>query len=232
MKKNIFFLPLFITSFVVKAQNDTTYIQDCYKITERKISNNRIVQFKIDTCNKKSIRGQYSTKYKILNKLVYENGVYFEYWDDHFGCIKLNGYFKIIEGATYVMNSPSGVWQEYYPNGYLLSEGQCKTLFFLLRADTVLNQNKILMIDELNPLDTVYLNYNQRTIDSLKGLVIYNGVNKLDIDSSKDYKASIFSNSYPSVISVKIGEWNYYNEKGQLIRKEYYSGGRLIKSIY
>ena len=85
------------------------------------------------------------------------------------------------------------------------------------------NKSKFQVIEYENPTDTTYLDYNERTIDSLNLLTGY-------VDSSMVGPKILGAITYPSRITFKVGEWDYYTESGELYRKEYYKNG-LIKNI-
>ncbi len=215
-----------------KGQEDRFFIDRCYKILEKRISDNRIKQKIVDTCLNQSKEIEYSIKDSLFGKPYSCDGQYAEYWDNHFTNIKLRGFYKRIRIGAVICSRPSGIWQEYSPNGKLLSEGACKIVCLQLKCPQgKLNSNcKIALVDDSNLLDTMYLDYNKVTRDSLKTLVVCSDIHQYDIQNSKILQASAFNFdlSFPSASSIKIGEWNYYNENGVLKRKEIYSEGRLL----
>ncbi|MFT3911442.1 MAG: hypothetical protein QM737_18610 [Ferruginibacter sp.] len=117
-----------------------------------------------------------------------------------------------------------GYIRTYYPNGKLESEGECRTIRYFQQAGSK-------VIFRIDKKDTVKIQYQGgETYDSIKALSKYSftsqlayetAYNELGLDSVIIY--------FPFYQRQKQGPWKYYNEKGDLLKKELYSMGKPVK---
>jgi len=193
-----------------RSQSDSLYISGCEKTRVHTISNNRMRMYAVDTCaNTSFIADKLSgTRHYI------EDGLFIEYWDNNFQNIERVGFYS--------ENHPTGLWQEYYKNGKLRYEGLCKLFsFFLKRAKTGYTDT-LKIVDETMPADTARLAFTNRAFDSIRGLQQY-----YEHDENLPHSKSF---GFPSTLGLKSGRWLYYDERGTLLKTDYYLHGTLIKS--
>jgi len=148
----------------------------------------------------------------------YENG---EYWKIfQFKNDSLNGpwieYYEVCgtvkSFGEYKSNKPIGLWKEFYFNNKIKSEGKYCDIE-IIKSD--INSENVLLVynfDQSNKIkDSAILTNN--LLDSLK---IEFGYQKND------------SFTFPIKRFIKDGEWKYYNEFGNIWRKELYDCGKIV----
>jgi len=151
------------------------------------------------------------------NRHYIRNGFCVEFYDSSFLHIRRKGY--------YLNDNETGMWQEFDSSGLLSLEGLCKLVMY--KPFFTKKMNKILRIDSENPMDTIYLDYTKKVMDSLQKSISY-------YDTFYYHGFPTDTSGYgmilPSHHSLKIGEWKYYNS-GKLRRKEFYIEGVMIRSF-
>jgi antitoxin component YwqK of YwqJK toxin-antitoxin module len=164
--------------------------------------------------NDKCVGFSFIAEVEIYQSQYRKSGLYVENYFADSNAIRRKGY--------YLNNKETGLWQEFYKNGKLKLQGSCKPVSYQLNKKY---PGKILKIDWDIPFDTTFLVDSKITLDSLKKTVWYG--DSLLIPKSQFKSVMVF----PSEYSLKVGEWNYYTESGELFRKEFYKNGTLIKLI-
>lgn len=200
---SILFLLLFTYS---TAQNKVFFeLPDSCKHFFKEVKKDSIFLMKvIDRCENLSViqlvtfeKGMYS-----------RNGVYHEFYDTAFKNLRKSGYF--LNGIE------TGHWKEYYINGKLKYEGNCK----IIKVTKLNSYPHTIWVIDMQKADTARILFNFKTLDSIKKLAQYHYYPPYE---SKGYL-------FPEFYSLRDGDWLYYSEAGALIKREVYKSGVLISN--
>jgi antitoxin component YwqK of YwqJK toxin-antitoxin module len=213
------FLILTLYSFLIKCQSDTTFWEYSGDLTcKQKFSDGYHILKK---------HGLIRQEFKIHDGKL--DGLFKDYYDN--GNLKCVANLKII-CLNYF--SYCGTYQEYYESGKIKTEGnylfvdsiECQSCFDHFEN----KQNKIVRNEFVRTglWKTFYENGYQES----KG--VYKGIHKIyyidcDYPANKKDPPSIFCAGGDSSEFLKNGEWEFYSNKGNLIKLEYYFNGILAE---
>lgn len=119
---------------------------------------------------------------------------------------------EIKERGNFQKDIKTGKWLYYYDNGEIKSKGEYSGDYFLIRN---IKYTTELFISKPN-LDTLIENEYPQDLKEYMD-TIFNGNTKL---------------VFPQIFHRKIGEWLYYDNLGQLTRKEYFNDNGLYRREY
>jgi antitoxin component YwqK of YwqJK toxin-antitoxin module len=162
----------------------------------------------VTTYSKGVIQGKeicYYSNGNIQKVSSFEKGQLSGYFAEYFE----NGYIKT--NGKYENGLKQGEWITYYPSYKIKSKGKYFSEYTEIK---VVNNGDSLVFKGTGKKNVIKKHYSE-ALDSL--------ITILQMDDISDL-------IFPLKLYAKDGEWNYYDESGNVIKREYYQNGTLLRT--